>query len=123
MNHYSPLYAKEIPRGSLGFAVAAPPPDVPQTPIGWPIVPDAFRDALLAVDARYRLPIYVLENGFGAHKAADGSGRILDLVGPAEPFIQIIDPNMGDRLDRRVPQDGACCPPVDFGQCPTNPTI
>jgi beta-glucosidase len=79
MNHYSPLYAKDDPRGSLGFAQAAPPPEVPQTPIGWPIVPDAFRDALLAVDARYRLPIYVLENGFGAHDAPDGSGRILDI--------------------------------------------
>jgi hypothetical protein len=106
--------------------LAAPPPDVPQTPIGWPIVPEAFREALLAVDARYRLPIYVLENGFGAHDAPDGSGRILDLVGPAEPFIQIIDPNMGDRLERHIPQEnetGARCPPVDFGQCPTNPTI
>src|SRR4029077_18976884 len=39
---------------------------------------DAFRDTLLAVAKRYRLPIYVLENGLGGHDKPDESGAIAD---------------------------------------------
>ena len=44
LNHYSPLYIRAAADKSLGFASTDPPADMPRTGIGWPIVPDAFRD-------------------------------------------------------------------------------
>jgi len=78
LNHYSPIYAKADPDSQLGFRWTNPPPEKKVTGMGWAINPDAFRDTLLAVDRRFRLPIYVMENGYGAQEAPDGTGRILD---------------------------------------------
>jgi beta-glucosidase len=77
LNHYSPIYAAADPLGSLGFAFGAAPAELSRTPIDWPIVPSAFHDALLSI-ARYRLPVYVLENGFGGHDVPDQAGEIVD---------------------------------------------
>jgi beta-glucosidase len=49
---------------------------VPRTAIGWPIVPGAFRETLLDLHHRFRLPIYVLENGTAADDKLDEAGRI-----------------------------------------------
>lgn len=78
LNHYSPIYAKADPNGPLGFGFGPAPADVARTPIDWPIHPDAFRETLLSVNARYRLPVYVLENGFGGPDAPDVRGAIAD---------------------------------------------
>jgi beta-glucosidase len=78
LNHYSPIYAAANPNSPLGVALAAGPADVSQTPIGWPIVPEALRETLHQVHNRYRLPIYVTENGLGAHDAPDADGKIDD---------------------------------------------
>jgi beta-glucosidase len=77
LNHYSPHYIK-ADSNWLGATLGAPPADVPRTPIGWPIVPDAFRDTLLDINTRFRLPIYVLENGTADDDKADSSGNIQD---------------------------------------------
>ncbi len=77
LNHYSPHYIKAFDN-VLGAIPGAPPADVPRTAIGWPIVPSAFRDTLLEVHNRYRLPIYVLENGTASDDKPDGSGRVQD---------------------------------------------
>jgi beta-glucosidase len=66
LNHYSPIYVKSDPTSTLGVAVGGMPADLPRTGVGWPIAPPAFRDTLLTVHRRYRLPIYVMENGFGS---------------------------------------------------------
>ena len=66
LNHYSPIYVKFDATSTLGVAVGGMPADLPRTGVGWPIAPQAFRDTLLTVHHRYRLPIYVLENGFGS---------------------------------------------------------
>ncbi len=79
VNHYSPVYARADATAPLGFAWGDAPDDVPKSPIGWQIDPDAFRDTLIDVDRRYRLPIYVLENGAGAVEKPDGSGSVIDL--------------------------------------------
>lgn len=79
INHYSPVYAKAAPDSPLGFAWADAPGDVPRSPIGWQIDPDAFRDTLLDAYARYRLPIFVTENGAGSSEKLDASGQVLDL--------------------------------------------
>jgi beta-glucosidase len=46
--------------------------------MGWAIDPQAFGDTLLALHARYRLPIYVMENGFGARGESDANGQVKD---------------------------------------------
>jgi beta-glucosidase len=78
LNHYSPLYVRAAADKSLGFASADPPAGTPRTGIGWPIEPDAFRTTLLDTHARYRLPIYVTENGFGGLETADDRGEVAD---------------------------------------------
>jgi beta-glucosidase len=78
VNHYSPIYAKGVWGAPLGFAFGESPPEMPRTPIGWPIDPGAFRDTLLMAHERYKLPIYVTENGLGAIEKPDDAGRIQD---------------------------------------------
>jgi beta-glucosidase len=77
LNHYSPHYIKADPN-LVGATFGAPPDDVPRTAVGWPIVPGAFRDTLLDIDRRFRLPIYVLENGTAASDDIDPTGQVQD---------------------------------------------
>jgi beta-glucosidase len=79
LNHYSPVYVKAQPDAMLGFAFGDNPAGVPVTAIGWPIEPEAFGATLLAVHQDYRLPIYVLENGYGGFDQPDESGAVNDL--------------------------------------------
>jgi beta-glucosidase len=78
VNHYSPIYAKADTGSGLGFAWGDTPKDVPRSGVGWHIAPSAFRDTLLTVQQRYRLPIYVLENGAGSAEQPDASGWVDD---------------------------------------------
>jgi beta-glucosidase len=78
LNHYSPIYARWDAGAPLGFQFTDPPPGTPRTPIGWPIEPDAFAETLMTVHRRYRLPIYVTENGLGGPDKPDASGIIDD---------------------------------------------
>lgn len=73
-NHYSPHYVVADSGNPLGVGFGQAPANVPRSGMSWPIEPDAFREALTEVDARYGLPIYVLENGaaFRDHIGADG---------------------------------------------------
>jgi beta-glucosidase len=77
LNHYSPHYIK-ADTNLLGASFGAPPADVPRTPIGWPIVPGAFRDTLLDLHSRFRLPIYVLENGTASDDSLNANGDVPD---------------------------------------------
>jgi len=77
LNHYSPHYIK-ADSNLIGATFGVPPDDVPRTAIGWPIVPGAFRETLLDLHRRFRLPIYVLENGTAADDKLDEAGRIQD---------------------------------------------
>lgn len=77
LNHYSPIYAR-ADSSPLGFAWASPPTDSPLTGVGWRIQPDAFRDELIATHARYKLPVYVTENGFGGKETLDAAGAVHD---------------------------------------------
>jgi beta-glucosidase len=78
LNHYSPVFLKADANARLGFSFGDKPPEIPITPIGWPIVPDAFRDTLLTVRKNYGLPIYVMENGLGGYDKPDESGAVVD---------------------------------------------
>jgi beta-glucosidase len=78
LNHYSPNYAKADPTAPLGFAFGDAPEEIGRTGTGWPIHPDAFRQSLLEINNVYRLPIYVLENGYGAADVVDEAGEVHD---------------------------------------------
>ena len=79
LNHYSPIYARHDPNGVLGFGWGAAPDEVPKTHIGWPIQPESFRDELISLTKRYRLPIYVTENGYGSNQESlDKKGQVND---------------------------------------------
>jgi beta-glucosidase len=78
VNHYLPVYARADAAQPLRFAWGNAPEDVAKSPIGWQLDPAAFRDTLIDVDRRYRLPIYVLENGAGAVEKPDASGNVVD---------------------------------------------
>lgn len=77
LNHYCPIYAR-ADQGPLGFAWADAPRDRPVTGVGWRIDPDAFRDELIGTHKRYRLPIYITENGYGANETLDEAGGVND---------------------------------------------
>jgi beta-glucosidase len=79
INHYSPIFARADGQSPLGFAWADAPSDVPHSPLGWQIDPEAFRDTLLDADDRYGLPIHVMENGAGAKEKLDESGEVKDI--------------------------------------------
>jgi beta-glucosidase len=79
LNHYSPLYIKADPAAVLGCGFGTAPAAVPRTSIGWPIEPEAFRDTLLMVGERYRLPVYVLENGTASEDRVLENGEVPDL--------------------------------------------
>ena len=79
LNHYSPVFARADDAAPLGFAWADAPDHVPKTQVGWQVDPTAFRDTLIDLDRRYRLPIYILENGAGGHETLDATGHLIDL--------------------------------------------
>ena len=56
--------------------MAIGPPELPRTPIDWPILPSGFRDILNTVSKRYGLPIYVTENGLGADEQPDATPSV-----------------------------------------------
>jgi beta-glucosidase len=78
LNHYSPNYVRADAGNQLGFCFGAAPADTPRSGIGWPINPDAFRTTLLDLTRKFRLPIYVLENGTGSDDKPDERGRVVD---------------------------------------------
>ena len=78
LNHYSPIYVKADPGSQLGFRLTDPPPEKKRTGVGWAIDPQAFGETLLALHRRYQLPIYVMENGFGASESPNEAGQIID---------------------------------------------
>jgi beta-glucosidase len=86
LNHYSPLYLKADDGNPLGVGFGDAPRDIPRTSMGWPVQPAAFRDTLLELHKRYRLPIFVLENGTANEDKPDTSGAVADQ--PRIDFLQ-----------------------------------
>lgn len=78
LNHYAPNFVKADGTNPLGIMFGSPPQDIQRTGIGWWINPDAFRDTLLDIHRRFRLPIYVLENGTGSEDSIGQDGEVAD---------------------------------------------
>jgi len=78
LNHYSPHYVVADAGNPLGVGFGPPPANVPRSGMGWPVEPEAFRETLVETNSRYRLPIYVLENGTASHDNIDAEGGVAD---------------------------------------------
>jgi beta-glucosidase len=79
LNHYGPMWAKVDPGSVLGFHLGAAPEELPHSEIGWAIHPEAFHYELLETSRRYKLPVYVTENGCGSDKdKPDEAGQVRD---------------------------------------------
>ncbi|MBI5163701.1 MAG: beta-glucosidase [Magnetospirillum sp.] len=79
LNHYGPMFIRAEPNPlKCGFG-ANPPEDPPHPDVGWAIYPQAFRQELHDTADRYRLPIYVTENGCGNwEETVAADGRVVD---------------------------------------------
>ncbi|MFD2180594.1 GH1 family beta-glucosidase [Rhodoplanes azumiensis] len=78
LNHYSPHYMKAWDGNPLGVGWGPSPESVRRTSMGWPIEADAFRDTLIFLSNRYKLPVYVLENGTANPDVVDEKGEVND---------------------------------------------
>jgi beta-glucosidase len=96
LNHYSPNYIRADTSNPLGFGFGAPPADVPRTAMGWPIDPPAFRETLLSLHRRFRLPIYVLENGTASDDHIDSAGEVADA--PRIDYLRAYTNAMGEAI-------------------------
>jgi beta-glucosidase len=66
---------KPFPGTDRAFHVDIPGP---HTVMGWPIVPSALADLLVRVQRDVGLPLYVTENGLGAHDVVEPDGSVHD---------------------------------------------
>jgi len=73
VNHYAPVYARPAPDLASGSIFGILPEGTPTSGVGWPVEPGAFTETLLTLTERYRLPVYVTENGYGM-KTGDDPG-------------------------------------------------
>jgi beta-glucosidase len=78
LNHYGPIFAKADPSMTWGFGWGAPPADAPTHGTGGAVFPEAFRDEILTIARRYRLPVYVTENGCGGSDTVTPDGEVID---------------------------------------------
>ncbi|PKU26095.1 GH1 family beta-glucosidase [Telmatospirillum siberiense] len=79
LNHYGPIFARNDPGKTWGFGWGDAPAGSPDHGIGWPIFPEMFRDELIELTRRYRLPVYITENGCGGDRdKPDAQGRVID---------------------------------------------
>ncbi|HEY0836254.1 MAG TPA: GH1 family beta-glucosidase [Azospirillum sp.] len=78
LNHYGPIFAKADPAWTWGYAWGDAPADAPDHGVGWAVFPDAFRDELLEITRRYRMPIVITENGCGGSDVVDDGGAVTD---------------------------------------------
>ena len=104
LNHYSPNYIKADATAILGFAWGSPPDAAQRSGVGWEIHPEAFHDELLATSRRYRLPVYVMENGYGSvsdRPNADGEIVDRDRIDYLQAYTQAMRRAIGDGADVR----------------------
>ena len=79
LNHYGPIFAKADPDTTWGFGWGETPSDAPDHGVGWSVFPDAFRDELVEITRKYRLPVYITENGCGGGSdAPNEAGDVID---------------------------------------------
>lgn len=103
LNHYGPIFAKCDPSAAWGFGWGSAPGDAPLSDIGWPIFPEMFRDELIGLTRRYRLPIYVTENGCGGHDEPSDEGDLNDQrrIGYLSQYLEAMNDAIQQGADAR----------------------
>lgn len=96
LNHYSPTYASAR-ANAFGFRNMDPPAGAETTLMGWHVKPSAFRDILIETSKRYRLPIYVTENGMADTAEPDANGLVNDAA-----RVSYLDRYLGAVLEARA---------------------
>ena len=92
VNYYSPIRIAATPRGCRLPFEQLPIVGYPTTDFGWPVVPDALREWLITMRARYRAaipPVYITECG-----ASYGMGPDADGVVDDQPRIDYLDAHL-----------------------------
>lgn len=64
--------------GKGGYRIVPRRPGLPKTAIQWNITPEALRWGPKFLYERYKLPIYITENGMSAHDAVSLDGKVHD---------------------------------------------
>jgi beta-glucosidase len=78
LNHYGPIFAKADPKNIWGFGWGSAPEGADKSDMGWPIFPEMFTEELIHLTKRYRLPIYITENGCNTGDVPDANGAVDD---------------------------------------------
>jgi len=79
LNYYTSDVMRHAPGAGLMDAEAVPQLERHHTAMGWPAVPESFRDLLFWLSRRYAgLPIYITENGAGYEESAGPDGFVDD---------------------------------------------
>ncbi|GEO82869.1 GH1 family beta-glucosidase [Pararhodospirillum oryzae] len=79
LNHYGPIFARADPGWTWGYAWGDAPETRVRPEIGWAVFPEVFRDELVELTRRYRLPVFITENGCGGGSdAPDPTGAVND---------------------------------------------
>lgn len=97
-NIYNGYYVRAGADGKPEFVGRAP--GSPKTAAGWPVTPDAFYYGIRFLTERYRLPLYITENGMSCHDNVSPDGRVHD-----PDRITFLDSYIGAM--QRASEDGA----------------
>ena len=96
LNHYSPTYAAAA-SNRWGSRSMDPPEGAETTLMGWHVKPEAFRDTLIEAARRYRIPVYVTENGMADDVEPGADGAVKDAA-----RIAYLDRYLGAVRDARA---------------------
>lgn len=58
--------------------IVAPPAGAPKTAAGWPVTPECLYWGVKFIYERYRMPLYITENGMSCHDLISDDGQIHD---------------------------------------------
>ncbi|TKK88904.1 beta-glucosidase [Herbidospora galbida] len=86
VNYYNPTRISAPQSPELPFTDAGVE-GYPTTAFGWPVVPDGLRELLTGLHERYRVPLYVTENGC-SYEGIDDPGRIAYLDGHIDAALR-----------------------------------
>jgi beta-glucosidase len=106
LNHYDPALVAAPAEGSELPFDRRVPDGYPLTDFGWPVVPDAFREVLTVLQARYGgslPPIYVTENGCSYADGPGADGRVRDdrRIAYLDGYLRALQQALEDGVDVR----------------------
>ncbi len=71
-------HPENLPKAAENTAMGIKNPNIPQTEWGWQTDPIGLRISLIELYDRYHKPLFIVENGIGAHDTVEEDGTIQD---------------------------------------------